>query len=380
MDRNDIPPADKEYNFKTHPNGVRAMMKAGFNLFSIANNHIIDYGEEGIRETLKWLTALGEEGTLHFAGAGKNLEEANTPAVFTVKGVKVAFAAVGMSGHAGKKSAGTASAYAAEPVLRKLKESGADIRILSVHAGKETESQPNSVQLSLARTAVADYGVQIVIGHHAHVVQGIEWYKGGLIFYGMGNFSMRGARNMGSVPDFHPERDFGLLAKVHMVWDDEKKQLTFKKLEAIPVYDMHSGPHPFAKEDDARARIDALNRLSGSGYLGKGHDTVRLRFVEGKGEFRFADEPPADQAAPAEEKKDAGKKDAAKKDGKKAEKDKKKGKDKGKTKKKSGKNKSKTKGKKKDKKKTEDKKKEKDKTEEKKKGETTGPRRPQGGA
>lgn len=287
MDRNDIKPADKAYNFKCHPKAVQAIQDAGFNLFSFANNHAKDYGPEGIKETRKWLTKLGRKKTLHFAGAGKDIDEASEPTVFKVNGVKVAFAAVSNSTRAKAKRAGVASIYKPEAALKKLKAAKADIRILSMHAGEERNSKPVRVQRNLARSAIAKYDVDIVIGHHAHVVQGIEHYRGGLIFYGLGNFAMRGAKNMGSVKEFLYERDFGLLARLKMVWDTKKRSLRFRKLEAVPVYDMHSGPHRFKKDEAAKRRIESLNRFSTSEFLGKGHGGVAFEFVDGNGVYRF---------------------------------------------------------------------------------------------
>jgi len=324
-DRNDIPHVDKEYNFRCHPNAVRAIQKIGFNLMSIANNHIKDYGAEGIEETRTWLAALADERPLYFAGAGKNLEQASEPTVFKVKGVRVAFAAVSLSSNpAGPKAAGAASIYKPEVTLRKLKEAHADIRILSMHAGQEKESRPVAVQTRVARMAVDDYDVDVVLGHHAHVVQGIEHRGDAMIFYGLGNFCMRGARNMGSVPEFAGKRDFGILVRLKMYWDTDAKKVVLGRLWVLPVFDMHSGPHPLPDEK-ASARIDALNVLSSDAYLGRGKGGLRLVFKNGRGFHDFLNPAPAVQEQ--ETKKEPAKKiksDKKKKDKKKAKGNKKK--------------------------------------------------------
>lgn len=323
-DRNDISPADKTYNFRTHPNGVRALLKLGFNLMGLANNHMIDYGEEGIKETRKWLGTLAKEvrkGRLWYAGAGLNEEEATEPVLFKVHGVRFAFIAVSISKVAGKNSYGVASVHNPTKALQKLKEADADVRILAMHAGDETVSKPVAVQLRVAREAIEKYDVDIVLGHHAHVPQGIEFYKDGLIFFGLGNFSMRGARNMGSA-EFRPRRDFGILARVEMVWDTEKRKLTFRKVEALPVYDMHSGVHAFASEEDAKTRVAAINELSMPSYLGKGSGGLFFEFQQGRGVAKFAEGKPtawaADSVATAS--KEASKEEQVKSD-KKAKKD-----------------------------------------------------------
>lgn len=301
MDRNDIPPADKTYNFRTHPNAVRALLKVGFNLMTLANNHIIDYGEEGIRETLKWMAALKKEarkGRLWYAGVGLNAEEASEPVLFKVKGVRFAFVGVSISKAAGKNSYGVASVHNPTRALEKLKAADADVRILSMHAGEETVSKPAAVQFKVAREAIEKYDVDIVIGHHAHVPQGVEFYKGGLIFFGLGNFSMRGAANMGQAK-YRNVRDFGLLMKVEMVWDTEAKKLTFRRVDALPVYDMHSGVHAFSKEEDAKARVASLNELSAPALLGKGSGGLLFEFHGGRGVAKFSEGKPVAWAADA---------------------------------------------------------------------------------
>ena len=261
-DRNDLPTAEKTYNFRTHPNAVKLLVETGFNLMSIANNHVRDYGAEGIDETLKWLKKIGRKGRLHFAGAGKDIDQAAAPAVYEVKGVRIAFAAVSIGTRATSTQAGVVSTHKPDAALEALKGAKADIRILSMHAGKERKLEPVGYQKNLARRAVKDFGVDIVIGHHPHVVQGIERYGDGLIFYSLGNFALRGARNMGSVKELKGTGDWGLLVKLKLRWNTRRSRLDFRHLEALPIYDMHSGPHPFKRDDDAAARIKALNELS----------------------------------------------------------------------------------------------------------------------
>jgi poly-gamma-glutamate synthesis protein (capsule biosynthesis protein) len=156
-----------------------------------------------------------------------------------------------------------------------------------MHAGDEKESKPVAVQTRVARSAVDKYDVDIVFGHHAHVVQGIERRGDGIIFYGLGNFAMRGARNMGSGGEFKGERDFGLLVKLDFGFNKKRKKFKLHRLEVLPVYDMHSGPHPFAKEAEARIRVESVNRFSTPKYLGKGSKGVELGFEDGWGVIDF---------------------------------------------------------------------------------------------
>ena len=290
-DRNDLPTTEKAYNFRTHPNGVKLLQKVGFNLMSIANNHVHDYGAEGIAETRKWLKKLGEKRRLHFAGAGKDIDEAAAPAIFEVKGVRIAFAAVSIGTRATSKRSGVVSTHKPDAALTALKKAKADIRILSMHAGKERKLEPVGYQKNLARRAVKDFDVDIVIGHHPHVVQGIERYGDGLIFYSLGNFALRGARNMGSVKELKGKGDWGLMVKLGLRWNTRKERLSFRRLEALPIYDMHSGPHVFKREDDRAARIKVLNGLSEA--FAKNDPAVAFAEKKGKFLYDFAGDAPA---------------------------------------------------------------------------------------
>ncbi len=260
-DRNDISEKDKAFCFRTHPNGVREILKTGFNLLSLANNHGYDYGAGGVRETMKHLSLLEKEFKFHYAGAGVNKAQAIKPAEFTVKGVKVAFVALGIGHAAGTSSPGIGQEIYYREALQALKDTEADLRILSCHDGKEGKSYPIDRQLRVYREAIGFYDVDIVIGHHPHVVHGIEHYQNGVIFYSLGNFMIRGAADMGKRKNGKYIRDFGLMGMVNMRFrPGDAKEL--KRLEIIPVYDMHQGVHPFGDTTEANRRIDTMNDLS----------------------------------------------------------------------------------------------------------------------
>jgi poly-gamma-glutamate synthesis protein (capsule biosynthesis protein) len=287
-DSNDNPPEEKAYNFRSHPNSVKHLLKVGFNLFGFANNHAQDYGAKGIKETRRWLDELGAGEDFWYAGAGEDLDQASDPVVFKFKGLRIAFAAVANGRAATKHRAGVASVHSPDLTLRKLREAKADIRILSMHSGTERKSTPDAVQRNTARRAIDKYKVDLVIGHHPHVVQGVERHGRGLIIYSLGNFMCRGCRDMGSVRELRGERDFGFLARLSLRYDKKARKLTFRKLEALPVYDMHSGPHPFKKQEDADLRIEVLNRLSADLVDGK-QPPVVFEADDGKYVHRFKD-------------------------------------------------------------------------------------------
>jgi poly-gamma-glutamate capsule biosynthesis protein CapA/YwtB (metallophosphatase superfamily) len=260
-DRNDFKEKKKAYCFRMHPNGMRTILGEGFNLFSMANNHSYDYGAEGVRETLKHIAALEKEADFNWTGLGLNKEQAIRPAIFTVKGIKVGFTALGIGQAAGNNSPGVAQEYYYREALSLLRDADVDLRIMSCHDGKEGRSVPIDRQLRVYREAIRDYDVNIVVGHHPHVVQGIEHYDGGLIFYSLGNFMIRGAADMSKKPGNIPTRDFGLLAQIDLkVKPGGKNRLD--RLEILPVYDMHQGPHPLNDMEQAHERVDVVNDLS----------------------------------------------------------------------------------------------------------------------
>ncbi|MCA9524165.1 MAG: CapA family protein [Myxococcales bacterium] len=271
-DRNDLKPRSKAYNFRTHPNGVRELLRAGFNLISLANNHAFDFGSKGILETLKQMRQLKlKRGRRRFywAGAGKNLDQATRPVVFLVRGRRVAFAAVGIGSgaSAGANRAGIAHISQYKKVLARLKSVRADFKILSVHIGRERENRPMANQLRIFREAIREYGVNLVLGHHTHVPMGVERYKRGLIFYGLGNCMLRGARNMGSLGSLRNVKDFGILADIRLRFEGRRHRVRFLSVRVTPMYDMHAGSHPFRSVTDGHRRIDTLNAISKITYI-----------------------------------------------------------------------------------------------------------------
>lgn len=179
----------KKFRFRVKPVAARALQKAGFSVLTLANNHMMDYGAVGLEETLRNLDGTN---ILH-TGAGKNLASARKPAIILVGEKTVAFLAYSMTFpsefYAGRNRAGTApgveSHYSKDISMVK---SRADYVVVSFHWGTEKASTPHPYQISAAHRAI-DAGADLVIGHHPHVLQGIELYKKGVIFYSLGNFA-----------------------------------------------------------------------------------------------------------------------------------------------------------------------------------------------
>lgn len=183
---------DKLYNFRSDPKNLKAMKEAGVEVVNLANNHSLDYGYEGFLDTLDYL----DRHEIKRVGGGKNKEEALQGAILEKKGVKVGVLGFSrvvphVDWYATDKRPGIVGAYDAHinQILNRVKEmkDDVDILVVSIHWGEEGSSMPRQKEIDLARKLV-DNGVDIVVGHHPHVLQPIEIYKGKPIFYSLGNF------------------------------------------------------------------------------------------------------------------------------------------------------------------------------------------------
>lgn len=259
-DRNELSATPKMFGFRTHPDGVRELMRIGFNLFSTANNHSLDYGPRGAAETLRHLDALG---AVH-AGLGHDAEAAAAHAIIKQRGVRVALGAIGIGGsgfaptthardHAGQLPFNDRNM---ERVVSSLSASASDIRVLSVHYGTEFNVWTSAAERRRFHLAL-ERGADIVVGHHQHVAAGIELIDGKAIFYGLGNFLHLGTQDMGRHGICH---DYGLVARVHLSGPQDGA-LEVRAIEAIPVTDMHVRTQRLEPRAAAE-RIHVLNSLN----------------------------------------------------------------------------------------------------------------------
>ncbi len=190
------PNAKKTYAFTSPPGRLDWYMGAGFNMFSLSNNHIADADQPGIDDTIRNVEEYGKKHGMpvYHAGAGQTPEDGLKPTYIKPEGkdVTVAFIALGFS-----KSPNVGKFWD-EDLIPTIKEAStkADIVYVSVHAGKEYEHIPPKDLQNRYRSWV-DAGADLVIGHHTHCIQPMEQYKDGLIFYSLGNyvFSSRTVRH-----------------------------------------------------------------------------------------------------------------------------------------------------------------------------------------
>ncbi|TFE31584.1 CapA family protein [Cohnella luojiensis] len=184
------PAKNKQYVFRGSAEAVPALKEAGFDFLSLANNHTLDYGWQGLSDTMDAL----DDADLQHAGSGNDDREAFAPAYIESKGITVGFVSVTrvvpeVSWKADRSHPGVAEAYSPNRAVAAIKEAkeNADIVVVMVHWGVERAERPVAHQTDLAHRFV-DAGADLVTGSHPHVLQGFEAYKGKWIAYSLGNF------------------------------------------------------------------------------------------------------------------------------------------------------------------------------------------------
>ncbi len=201
---------------------------AGFDILSLANNHLRDAGDHGLFNTINLLRAQG----IKPLGAGKDQAAARLPMLIEENGVKLGFLAFDQvppkSVWAGPFSPGAAHAEPEEmeALVRALKPR-VDHVVVSLHWGPEYRFDrdvrpPSPSRVALARR-LCDAGATVILGHHSHTVERVEAYKGSLIFYGLGNFMFGATTREG--------HQHGMLAKVYL----DQKGIKGKKLLPVAI-------------------------------------------------------------------------------------------------------------------------------------------------
>lgn len=213
----------KKYTFRANPERVTLLQEMGVDIVKLANNHVYDYGSEALTDTLDTLKEAG----IAYMGAGYNLEEAQEPVYVELDGKTVAFVAASraekyrMTPQATEDSPGILLCYDTELFLETIKEAdkNADFVIAYVHWGTEYSYELEEVQLTTGKEYL-DAGADAVIGAHAHYIQGMEYYDGKPIVYGLGNYWFNGK-----------ERDT-MLVDLHFFGDEGGGQLEVKVIPA----------------------------------------------------------------------------------------------------------------------------------------------------
>ena len=234
---------------KGNPDYTFLLTEAGFDVLSLANNHIMDYGEQGLSDTLYY---LAQEEIKH-AGAGPDLAAALEPARIDVDGYVIQFLA--FSGvepreyYAGAAKAGAApldEGAIVSAISRARSE--ASLVVVSLHWGGESMAYPSSEQKRLAHKFV-DAGADVILGHHPHVIQGVESYEGAVIAYSLGNFLFDSR---------YPERHYSTVLAIEV--SRSRGILGFR---LIPIY--IKGSEPMVSGEGAAVEFVDFALLSASG-------------------------------------------------------------------------------------------------------------------
>jgi poly-gamma-glutamate synthesis protein (capsule biosynthesis protein) len=187
-------PEPKRYTFRSSPRTLRALDRAGVDVVSLANNHAVDYGLVGLRDTLRAV----RRSPVPVVGIGRDATAAFRPLEVSLRGTRVSVLAATTKSErtarvwgAGRDKPGVAAAV--DPVPRLLRTvraaaSRSDVVVVYLHWGQEYESCPNRRVRQYARE-LSRAGADVVVGSHSHVLRGAGWRSDGTyVGYGMGNF------------------------------------------------------------------------------------------------------------------------------------------------------------------------------------------------
>jgi poly-gamma-glutamate synthesis protein (capsule biosynthesis protein) len=170
------------------PQEAEGLSFAGFDIISLANNHALDKGREGLLGTMRFL----EEERIKYVGAGKDYQEARRPTILIINGIRIGFLAYclyPLEGVVFRRDAPSVSLFdpqVAREAIENIKKQ-VDVIVVSLHWGTEFAQSPSLEQKKNAHKII-DWGADLILGHHPHVTQKIEEHKHGVIVYSLGNF------------------------------------------------------------------------------------------------------------------------------------------------------------------------------------------------
>lgn len=231
---------NQTYCISGDPEYVNILTEGSVEAVTMANNHRLDYFEQGTKDTV---AALEDAGIAYAYDSHLG--------VYETKGIRIGFVAVNEVG----QGAGV------EKYLREgiglLQEEGADLILACCHWGVERENYPEEYQQSLGKQCI-DWGADLVLGHHPHVLQGIEEYKGKYIVYSLGNFCFGANRNPA-------DKDCIIFQQTFTFLDGEQQTDTEARVIPCSISSVSNRndykPTP-AGDDEARRILDRMNEYS----------------------------------------------------------------------------------------------------------------------
>ena len=242
--------------FTGPPAGADALARAGITVASLANNHMWDYGEGAFLETLRHLERVG----VAYAGVGRTRGMAYAPVLVERGGFRVAVLAVTdiwnqgtLWKHPARERVAGADLEGLGAAVRAARvKLHADAVVVSQHGGVEYLDRPAPRTRAFAHASI-DAGADAFLGHHPHVIQGVEMRRGRPIFYSLGNFVM-------ATSDEHPEAAIGMLVRLRLQRGaPPAMEVCPVRREGLGVVPLAADPHRAAAE---AAFIDRFERVS----------------------------------------------------------------------------------------------------------------------
>ncbi|NLZ28039.1 MAG: CapA family protein [Firmicutes bacterium] len=220
---NGSPLKGKVFTFRAHPTRVDILKELGVDIVSLANNHVYDYGERSLIDTMATL----KQAQISYFGAGHDLDEAMSPVYFEIQGKTIGYVAASraekfkMTPQATEDAPGILRCYDTALFVQTIREAeeNADYVVAYLHWGTEDSHELEAVQLATGKEYL-DAGADIVIGAHSHCLQGMEFHDGKPIIYSLGDFW------------FNDRTEDTMLLKVHFSGDDTEE---FMQLEIVPA-------------------------------------------------------------------------------------------------------------------------------------------------
>ncbi|MCI9216600.1 MAG: CapA family protein [Dorea sp.] len=237
----------KLYTFRADPKRMKLLNEMGTGLVSLANNHVYDFGEDAMLDTMDYLK---EEG-IPYVGGGRNKKEAKRPVYFIINGIKIGFVAASnaeitlYTPAAEKDSPGILEAYDTEEYNQVIEDAAkeCDYLIAYIHWGNEDTNQYTSTQTEQG-TEFLDSGADIVVGGHPHVLQGIEFVDGRPVIYSMGDFW------------FNNETKYTGLLKLSVAYEG------LKEMSFVPCLQTEYTTQYLKEAEKQREMFDFLENLS----------------------------------------------------------------------------------------------------------------------
>jgi poly-gamma-glutamate synthesis protein (capsule biosynthesis protein) len=227
------------FHFRGSPSYVLSLRKAGIEVVNLANNHFMDYGKKGALDTINALEIAG----ILYVGGGKDKEDASKYKLIKRKGITLALLGYTIAGREAPatKNAPGINPYNEKEAVNKIREAkdSSDLVVVSIHWGYEMHTKQSREQEKAAKTMI-DSGADLILGHHPHVLQPIEWYKKSLIFYSLGNFAFGG--------NFYPADRNSIIGNI------EAEKSGIKNFSIIPII-----THPASFEIKPVINYDSSN-------------------------------------------------------------------------------------------------------------------------